>query len=154
MLIPIETEVTVYGEYVDEEPNIARTKLTEEKIAWLKKMQRVIKRNKIVYLTDYDCIDYFHKDETEEEEDSISEYTMVECEMVVVKKDGFFWKGVIKHSDPAVHYETELITFKYLDELIQFYTDTPANQLPKYIKDEDYSTREIALYRMKGEQGA
>lgn len=149
MIIPLELTVSVLNEYVDD-LHLARVDLTEELIAWIRKMERIVKRNDIAYIADYECSpEYFHKDESEDPAVITPYDGSLECEMIVVRKDNFFWKGIIKHTD--VHFETDSFNLEDLDELIKFYREEPTEMLPKYMNDEDYSTREIALRRMKGE---
>jgi hypothetical protein len=151
MVIPIQLTVLVHNEYIDQGPTHARVQLDDKLIEWLRKMERVVKRNKIEYIADNNCAPiYFYLDEGEDPPVLIKPGCNVECEMVVVKKGGFYWKGIIKHSDPAVHYETDLMSFNHLKDMIEFY-NLPLSEMPKYINDDDYTKREISLQRMKGE---
>jgi hypothetical protein len=152
MNIPIQLTVSVYNEYLDQEPTHARIILDEKKIKWLRKMEGIVQLNDIAYIADYDCSpEYFYLDEGEDPPEFKEPDCSVECEMIVVRKGGFYWKGIIKHSDPAIHYETDAMSFDYLDELIEFY-NLPLSEMPKHINDEDYTKQEIALQRMKGEK--
>jgi hypothetical protein len=152
MNLPIQLTVSVYNEYLDQEPTHARIILDEEKIEWLRRMERVVKRNKIAYIADYDCSpEYFHLDEGEDPPVFQEPGCSLEHEMIVVKKGWFYWKGDIKYSDPVVNYKTDEVSFGYLDELIEFY-NLPLSEMPKHINDEDYTKQEIALQRMKGEK--
>lgn len=148
MIIPIELEVTIEYEYLNS-INLARVDLTESKIERIKKLSRIVKRNKVANIADYDgSVTYLYRvDETdpdtvEEPEDS------TECDMIVVTDSGFHWKGYIRHS--GIRIETESMSIKALDELIKFYKETPLNLCPKYLNEEDYSKREIAKRRMQG----
>jgi hypothetical protein len=145
MIIPIETSVTIYDEW-HATPTHLRVDLTEELIAWIKKMVSVVKRNKIAYLADYECSpEYFDNDDGE----LIPSGETLECVMIVVTDTEFYWKGVIKHTD--IKFESGTISIKDLNKLIRFYKDPDIDILPKCINDEDYSVREIALRRMRGE---
>lgn len=152
LTVSVYNELSVYNEFFDQEPTHARVQLDEKLIEWLRKMERVVKRNKIAYIADYECSpEYFYEDEGEDPPVFTEPGCIVECEMVVVRKGGFYWKGLIKHSDPEVHYKTDLMSFDHLKDLIEFY-NLPLSEMPKYINDEDYSLKTIALQRMKGEQ--
>jgi hypothetical protein len=149
MIIPIELDVSIFNEYV-EDINLARVDLTEGLIAWIRKMERLVKRHDIAYIADYECSPiYLYKDEGEDPPEIKPYDGSTECDMIVVRKGSFYWKGIIKHTD--VHIETDSMSLEDLDKLIKFYNEEPSEMLPKYINDEDYSTREIALRRMKGE---
>jgi hypothetical protein len=154
MIIPIQTEVLCFSDYYDEAPSHARIDLNDKSIAWIKKMHRLVNRNDIAYLADYNCDPKYVKIEEDESDTTAQPLEFrVECEMIVVRKGGFYYKGIVKHSDPSIHYETESISIEWLNKLIRFATRTPLSKMPKYINDEDYSIREIALRAMKGEQG-
>jgi hypothetical protein len=146
MVIPIQSEITITNEW-QSTPTHLRVDLTEKMIAWIKKMMRVIKRNKIAYLADYECSpEYFNDDDGELTpcEDNL------DCVMIVICKDEFYWKGLIKNTD--IHFESQAIPITLVDDLIKFSQDpAEVENLPKYINDEDYSKREIALRRMRGE---
>lgn len=154
MIIPIQTEVLCFSEYYNESPSHARINLDEESIAWIKKMHRVVNRNKIAYISDYNSSpEYVNIEEDEHYSTATPSDCRMECEMIVVRNGSFYYNGIIKNSDPTIHYETEVIGINELNKLIRFATKTPLSEMPKYINDEDYSIREIALQRMKGEQG-
>ncbi len=154
MIIPILTEVLCLSEYFDEAPSHAKINLTEESFAWIKKMHRAVNRYKIAYIADYNGDPQFvNIEEGEHHNTATPSSCRMECEMIVVRKGSFYYKGIIKHSDPAIQYETEAISIKQIYKLIRFATKTPLSEMPKYINDEDYSLREIALQRMKREQG-
>lgn len=148
MVIPLELEVFIHNEHICDF-NLARIKLTEDKITWIKKMAKVVKRNDVAYIANYDCSpEYFDNDGDDPPE--ITPYDgSTEHDMVVVKKDSLYWKGVIKHTD--VHFKTDTLYLKDLEDLIKFYKEEPIKNMPKFMNDEDYSKREIALHRMKGE---
>lgn len=151
MVIPIELSVSVYNEYLDQEPTHARVNLTEAQIKRFRDLEKVVIDNDVAYLADYDAsLEYFYLDEGEDPPEYKEPGCSVECEMIVVRKGGFYWKGFIKHSNPAIHCETDMISFVDLDNIIKFY-NLPLSEMPKYINDENYSKREIALRRMKGE---
>lgn len=152
MNIPIQLTVSVYSEFLDQEPTHARMDIDEDLIKRLYKLERSVIRNKIAYVAFYDASpEYFYEDEGEDPPVFKEPGCSVECEMIVVRRGGFYWKGLIKHSEPASHYETEAMSLKDLKELIKF-SELPLSEMPKYINDEDYSKREIALRRMKGEK--
>jgi hypothetical protein len=148
MVIPIELDVSIYNEY-ENDFNTARVDLGDQFIAWIRKMEKIVQDNDIAYIADYEAsATFFQKDE--DEPTDIKPYDgSTECDMIVVRKGSFYWKGMIKHTD--VHFETESFSLEDLDELIKFYNEEPVQNMPKYMNDEDYSKREIALRRMKGE---
>ena len=151
MVIPLELAVSVYNEYLDQEPTHARVNLTEVQIKRFRDLEKVVIENDVAYLADYDASpEYFYLDEGEDPPEYKEPGCRVECEMIVVRKGGFYWKGIIKHSEPAIHYETDMISFVDLDKIIELY-NLPLSEMPKFMNDEDYSKREIALHRMKGE---
>ncbi len=150
MIIPIELSVTIDNENLSD-INIARINLTESKIEWIKKMSRIVKRNKVAHISAYDCsATYLYRDDEETDPDNVTEPdTNTECDMIVITDTGFYFKGYIKHTSDTI--STESISIKDgIDVLIKFYKETPLNQCPKYLNDEDYSKREIAKQRMKG----
>jgi hypothetical protein len=146
MIIPIEATVNVMNEW-QTTPTHMRVELTVELLNWIRKMMRVVKRNKIAYLAEYECSpEYFNEDDRELNpcEESL------ECVMIVICKDEFYWKGLIKNTD--ISFESDTIPITRVDELIKFSQDPKEMEnLPTYINDEDYSKREIALRRMRGE---
>lgn len=147
-VIPIELSVSIFNDYVDD-LNIARVTLTEELIAWIKKMEKIVQDNDIAYIADYECSpEYFQSDNDVPPE--ISPYEgSTECDMIVIRKGSFYWKGVIKHTD--VRFETESFSIEDIEEILKFYKE-PLEDMPRYLHDEDYSKREIASYRMKGDK--
>lgn len=149
MIIPIELSVSVYNENVDD-INLAHVDLSEKLIAWIRKMEKVVRDNDVAYLADYDCSPvYLYKDEGEDPPEIKPYDGSTECDMIVIRKGSFYWKGIIKHTD--VNFETDSISLEYLDELIKFYIEEPIQNMPKYMNHEEYSKKEIALRRMKGE---
>jgi len=147
MVIPIESSISITNEWQCT-PTHLRVDLTEQMIAWIRKMMWVVKRNKIVYIADYECSpEYFNEDDGELTpcEESL------ECVMIVICKDEFYWEGLIKNTD--VRFESDTIPIAMVDDLIKFSQDPEETEnLPKYIHDENYSKREIALRRMRGDQ--
>lgn len=146
MVVPIEKEVYIHHDEAYNF-NLARVSLDEEKIAWIKRMSDLVKKEEVVHIADYDSsADFFVKDEDEE----ITPYKgSTECNMIIVRKEGFYWKGLLKHT--SIQFETDMIYLDYLEDLIKFYKEEPIKNMPKFINDEDYSKRGIALHRMKGE---
>lgn len=148
MIIPIELEADIEDENLNS-INLARIDLTESRIERIKKLSRIVKRNKVANISDYDGSVHYLYREDETDPDSITEpEDRTECDMLVVTDTGFHWKGYIRHT--SIRLETESISIKAIDELIKFYKETPLNQCPKYLNEEDYSKREIAKRRMQG----
>lgn len=150
MNIPIQLTVSVYNEFADDIPTHARIELNKNQIERIKKLSQVVKRHKVTYIAEWDCSpEFFVLDEAEEDPEIKPWDGSVECEMLVVRDTNFYWKGVIKHTD--IRYETDIFSIKELDNLISFFKNEPINQLPRYLNEEEYSKREIALQRMKVE---
>jgi hypothetical protein len=148
MLIPIELEASIFHEEICDF-NIARVNLTKERIAWIKKMERLVKRHDLAYVADYDGAALYFNRQDEDEPENITPYDgRTECDMIVVRKSGFYWKGCLKGT--SIHFETDVLSMDDLNKLIRFYKK-PIEEMPKHINDEDYSFKEIALRRMKGE---
>ena len=152
MVIPIELEAYINNDEICDF-DLCRIDLNEERISWIKKMAGVVKDNDVAYIADYDgSPEYFYKDDGEDPP-KITRYDgSTECDMIMVRKDSFSWKGLIKHT--SIHIDTDSMSLKALDELIKFYNEEPLNNMPMYMNDENYSKREIALRRMKGEKGS
>jgi hypothetical protein len=151
MVIPLEKEVYIYHSEVDT-INRARIEIPDKLIEWLRKMRKIVIDNNIESIADYDASpEYFYVDDGEDPPEYKEPEDRVECEKIIVRQNEFYWKGLIKHSDPAIHFETEIISFNDLEDLIKFYEEEPLKNMPKFINDDDYSKREIALHRMKGE---
>lgn len=150
MIIPIELPATIYDECIGGDLNTARINLTEDRIEWIKKMARIVKRNKIAHIADYDgSASYLKREDGETDPDKFEDHDYrTECDMIIIKDNEFHWKGYIKHTEAVI--ETDEISIKALNKLIKFYKETPLSQCPKYMNDEDYSKREIAKQRMKG----
>jgi hypothetical protein len=152
MVIPIELSASISHEEICDF-NLARIDLTEEKISWIKKMAGVVKDNDVAYIADYDSSpEYFNKDDSEDPPEITPYDGSTECDMIMVRKYSFFWKGLIKHT--SIHIDTDSMSLEALDELIKFYNEEPLNNMPIYMNDDNYSKREIALRRMKGEKGS
>ena len=148
MIIPIELEAIIQDENLSS-INLARVDLTESKIERIKKLSRIVKRNKVANISEYDCSVHYLYQVAETDPDSIEEPDdRTECDMLVVTDTGFYWKGYVKNS--GIRIETESISIKAIDELVKFYKETPLNLCPKYLNEEDYSKREIAKRRMQG----
>jgi len=150
MIIPIELPATIYDEGIGGDLNTARINLTEDRIEWIKKMARIVKRNKIAHIADYDgSASYLKREDGETDPDKFEETDYrTECDMIIINDNEFHWKGYIKHTEAVI--ETDEISITALNDLIKFYKETPLSQCPKYMNDEDYSKREIAKQRMKG----
>jgi len=98
---------------------------------------------------DYDGAASYFDRQDEDEPENITPYDGgTECDMIVVRKLGFYWKGYLKGTN--IHIETDVLSMDDLNKLIRFYKK-PIEEMPKHINDEDYSIKEIALRRMKGE---
>ena len=149
MIIPIELPATIYDECIGGDLNTARINLTEDRIEWIKKMARIVKRNKIAHIADYDgSAEYLKREDGETDPDKFEDHDYsTECDMIIIKDNEFHWKGYI-NTEAVI--ETDEISIKALNKLIKFYKETPLSQCPKYMNDEDYSKREIAKQRMKG----
>jgi hypothetical protein len=146
MVIPIQSPISIANEW-QSTPTHMRVDLTEQMIAWIRKMMGVVKKNKIAYIAEYNCLpEYFN----EEDEELIPCEDDLDCMMIIVSKDEFYWEGLIKNTD--IHFESQAIPITLIDDLIKFSQDpAEVENLPTYINDEDYSKKEIALRRMRGE---
>lgn len=146
MLIPIESKITTANEW-QSHPTHLRVNLTEELLAWIKKMMWVVKENKIAYIADYEYSPEYFNDYDGEK---VPFDGSLDCLMIVVGKDDFYWKGCLEDTD--INFDSQAIPITLVDDLIKFSQDPKEmEKLPTYINDEDYSKREIALRRMRGD---
>lgn len=151
MNIPVKLEVTIYSEFFDEGPTHAKADINEELIQWLYKMRDLVKEHDLSFLARGELTPEFIRQNEDDEEAEPIPFNDLECEKIYVSPIGFFWAGNIRHTSPTITYETLKIYWDDLEELIKI-RDLPLSEMPKYLNDEDYSKREIALHRMKGEE--
>jgi hypothetical protein len=150
MDIPFLLDVFVHHEEYDGGVQYAKIKISEERFKWIEEMKRVVIQHKISYIADWDdSPEYFHLNECEDPAVYETPEAEVDCEMIVVCENIFHYKGYIRNTN--IRYQTNVISFKYMEELILF-RNLPLSEMPKYINDKDYTKREIALQRMKGEK--
>lgn len=151
MDIPLLLGVTIYSEFFDEGPTHATVDLNEELIQWLYRMLKIVEKEQLSFLAKGELTPEFIRQDESDDEAKPTPFNDLECEKIYVSTTGFFWSGNIRHTSPAINYETDKIYWGDLEELIKI-RDLPLSEMPKYINDKDYSKREIALQRMKGEQ--
>lgn len=147
MIIPIESDVYVYNDYADDIPTHIRVDINDELLTWIRKMEQIVQDNNIAYIADYEYSPKYII--LMEDEDDPCEFTDIECQMIVVRKGSFYWKGLIKHTN--INYESESISMEDIQEYIDFF-NSPIKDMPMHIHDEDYSKKEIALRRMRGDE--
>ena len=147
-MIPLllQLKVTCYTEdFIREEPTHLTVEITEQKYAWILKMSRFVKRNKIYCIQHFDsspdflCID--------EDDLSTKEYTAgTECTKILVNDNTFFWGGMIKHTN--VSFESSTYAIRRLKELKKF-AESPIEEMPKYVSSDDFEEQYIAKERLK-----
>lgn len=125
--IIIETGITVYSEWVDDAPDQVRIELPRAFIQRILKLSRAVKELGIDKTVEYDCTPEFLYEDKEEDEVDIpmrSELTSLN-----VGEQDFYWSGIVKHSEPAINWETDVISIRLLRELERVWR-TPKSRLP------------------------
>jgi hypothetical protein len=90
----------------------------------IKLLSNTIKKRKVVYIEEWGSPDEFYT-----EEDQVCE-ARLDCEMLRMSDDDFYWKGYFKHGDTS--WSTDSVPMKVIDEILKV-SRTPRNRLPLMI---------------------
>lgn len=145
--VTLTSTVDVANEHATDIPNLARVTLSPAFIKRIRKLSEVVKQNDVAYVATYDySINFFNREDTEDDNYSTTEWDgSAECVMLVVTSTGFYWKGLIKHTDWL--WETEGCSLKFLNEILAI-AALPVGDMPTLMNDEDEDIRALARKRM------
>jgi len=146
-MVPIILTLLVInqGGHLSNHPTHLRIEFSEYLLARIKKMQSIIKRNKLNLISEYNGEGQYRTWNPKQRIYTNSAYSY-EAETLCVTATHFYWKANIKFTETSVR--SNGVHFKDLNKIIKI-RNLPIIEMPKYINDDNEIIRHLAKLRME-----
>ena len=131
-MVEFKRDVSVYDNYCDG-PAVAKIELSQEDIERILKLSKVVKKNKVHAIVDWDCTPEFF---TYDDDGTLKEWTEgnVDCLMIHISENHINWGGNIKHTDITLSVDT--IPIPKLKRVLKI-MEMPKKDLPLLLGNDD-----------------
>lgn len=137
----IDRECNVYSDF-DEWPATVRMRFNKADVT------KYLKFNKVVRDMDASSVEDHYYADFLDEGGNESEFRS-ECNYMSIGRSDFYCKGIVKHTEPAIHWESSIVSMELLEESYKVWS-TPKKNLPLLMGSLKHKENEALLeQRMK-----